>query len=58
MTEVLVKTEQKQEAAEILNLLDSMDEGQKREFMGFIRGAQLMQRLNGRDDGGDKKETA
>ena len=58
MTEVIMKTNEKQEAAEILNLLDSMDEGQKREFMGFIRGAQLMQRLNGRDDGGDKKETA
>lgn len=43
--EVMVNTENKQEAEEVMELLKMLDPYEKREFLGYIKGAKMVKAM-------------
>ncbi|MDO4317897.1 MAG: hypothetical protein Q4C48_06760 [Lachnospiraceae bacterium] len=44
--EVLLLQKKKSEAEEIMNFVSSLDPYEKREFLGYIRGAKMVKQIN------------
>ncbi len=44
-TETMIAQEESKEAAEVMDFMKTLDGGELREFLGFIRGAKLVKKL-------------
>lgn len=45
-TETMILQEDTKEAKEVMDFMKTLDSGERREFLGFIRGAKLVKKLS------------